>query len=176
MLKSMETLLKIVTHQQSWWFCICGQSPMILATPQGVGTVWHSQKAYTHRKAANGQSFYFNWGAHDLSLVFTCLLIQAFPKTIFYKSVSRILFICRFCFFYWTLKLFWTPRLYRGGRETRKPEPVEYRLRWRYQIRAGNLRSWSDSLWILFQNHSATADLKYFRPQKALSLRRLSPP
>ena len=29
----------MVTHQQSWWFCICGQSPMILATPQGVGTV-----------------------------------------------------------------------------------------------------------------------------------------
>ena len=115
MLKSMETLLKIVTHQQSWWFCICGQSPMILATPQGVGTVWHSQRAYTHRKAANGQSFYFNWGAHDLSLVFTPLLIQAFPKTIFYKSVSRILFICRFCFFYWTLKLFRYLRLSRGS-------------------------------------------------------------
>ena len=96
----------IETQQQSCWVCTCGQSPMILATPQGVGTVWHSQRAYTHRKAANGQSFYFNWGAHDLSLVFTCLLIQAFPKNIFYNSVSRILFICRFCFFYWTLKLF----------------------------------------------------------------------
>ena len=91
---------------------------MILATPQGVGTVWHSQRAYTHRKAANGQSFYFNWGAHDLSLVFTRLLIQAFVKTIFYKSVSRILFICRFCFFYWTLKLFRYLRLSRGFSST----------------------------------------------------------
>ena len=114
-------MLKIKgTQQQSWWFCICGQSLMLLATPQGVGTVWHSQRAYIHRKAANRQSFYFNWGAHDLSLVFTRLLIQAFPKTIFYKSVSRILFICRFCFFYWTLKLFWTPRLYRGFSRDKK--------------------------------------------------------
>ena len=74
------SLPEIVTHQQSWWVCICGQSPKILATPQGVGTVWHSQRAYTHRKAANGQSFYFNWCA---IVSFTRLLIQAFPKTIF---------------------------------------------------------------------------------------------
>ena len=110
---------------------------MILATPQGVGTVWHSQRAYTHRKAANGQSFYFNWGAHDLSLVFTCLLIQAFPKTIFYNSVSHILFIGRFCFFYWTLKLFWTPRLCQGGRETRKTHPIIWGVFYLRQLTAG---------------------------------------
>ena len=37
----------IVTHQQSWWFCICGQSPMILATPKGVGTVCRLRKLIT---------------------------------------------------------------------------------------------------------------------------------
>ena len=37
----------IGTHQQSWWFFRSGQSPKILATPKGVGTVCHLQKDYS---------------------------------------------------------------------------------------------------------------------------------
>ena len=40
----INTIRKIGTPRHSRGFFICGQSPLLLATPQGVGTVCHLRK------------------------------------------------------------------------------------------------------------------------------------
>ena len=56
----------MVTHQQSWWFCICGQSPMLPATPHAALVRSDTRKGLTPTGKLLMDSLSISIGAHTI--------------------------------------------------------------------------------------------------------------